>query len=308
MPSDSHRDRDRDRKDSRKRSRKDRDHEKESEEQRHRKSSRKNHESDKPSRKSDHQRRRERSSSSSTEPNPGSRQRKRSKHDRKRSSNDEPKSTRKDKKDRKRKASTSRKEEKCKMPPRKLVDIGPIRKSPPTILLDPINDYFAYHDHLRLLLYRTEGTYFEDLSSIETHKAFAKFCLKYNKGKLERGFYQTELPQDALEQCKRTKHSWNFNTSAAEIKSLNVIKSGVKKQTSYDVKPSSSTTTVKGPMPRAPVHDGLGAEYSSSRAVVPPRHEEKEDVHVSQQEVVLNSLGLGLRPGQKIKIAPRKNI
>jgi len=197
--------------------------------------------------------------------------------------------------------------------PSKLVDIGPVQGFPPESLLDREKDYFAYHDHLRLYLYRSEGKYFEDLSSTETHKAFAKFCAKYNRGGLEQGFYQKELPKDAIEQCKRTKHSWNFKTSAAEMKSLDVIKNGVKKQTSYDVKPPSNT--VKGPMMCQHASGGL---ESSNRAVVAPRKVEPEDQKLvssivqdkgklSEQEAVLKSLGLGgLKPGQKIKIAPRE--
>jgi len=317
MPLESHRDRGRDRKEDTKRDiRKDRDDAKERDSKRRRKSSRKLDDADndakkKRSRKSDHRRRRVRSSSPSEE----SRKRKKSKHDRKGSSKDAPKAP-KEKKDRK-KSSSSQKA--AKIVPSKLVDIGPAQGSPPAILLDPDIDYFAYHDHLRLHLYRNEGKYFEDLSSAETHKAFVKFCSKYNKGGLGRGFYLSELPQDAVEQCKRTKHSWNFKTSVAEMKSLNVIKSGVKKQTAYDIKPVVSTS-VKGPMRFAPVNDGPGASESSVRAVIPPRNDElearklatsgssgQEHERTSQQEAILKSMGLGLKPGQKIKIAPRES-
>jgi len=312
MPSDSRSDRGR--KESRKRSRRDRDDDddRDRESRRHHKSSRKSRSEDdnkKHSRKSHRHTKKERSLSSD-ESGHGSRRRKSSKDDRKRSSKDESRPSRKEK-EKKSKSSGSHKEP-SKIPS-KLVDIGPVQGFPPKSLLDPDTDYFAYHDHLRLFLYRSEGKYFEDLSSSETHKAFAKFCAKYNRGGLEQGFYQMDLPQDALEQCKRTKHSWNFKTSAAEIKSLDMIKSGVKKQTSYDVKPSSNT--VKGPMICAP---GIGGVESSYRAVVHPRKDgpdsqklassiDQDKGKLSQQEAVLKSLGLGgLKPGQQIKIAPRE--
>jgi hypothetical protein len=313
MPSNSRSDRGR-KKESRKRARRDKDEDddRDRESRRHHKSSRKSRSEDdnkKHSRKSHRHKKRERPLSSD-ESGDGSRRHKSSKHDRKRSSRDESRSSRREK-EKKTESSSSHKEP-SKIPS-KLVDIGPVEGFPPKSLLDPDKDYFAYHEHLRLYLYRSEGKYFEDLSSSETHKAFAKFCAKYNRGGLEKGFYQMEMPQDALEQCKRTKHSWNFKTSAAEIKSLDVIKSGVKKQTSYDVKPSSNT--VKGPMICAPASDRV---ESSNRAGVLPRKDELEFQRLassidqdkrklSQQEAVLMSSGLGgLKPGQQIKIAPRE--
>jgi hypothetical protein len=206
----------------------------------------------------------------------------------------------------------------------KLYDIGPKAETPPSVPLDPSNDYFSYHNHLRLYLYRSEGTCFEDLSSSETHKAFKKFCSKYNKGELEQGFYAKELSEDALEQCKRTKHAWNFNTSAAENKSLDLIRSGVKKQTAYDVKDpiSVSNSVKKGPMLCAPASSGTIGTNSggqpTKRAMIVPRDDAKEvqrfqsaiskgNEKRNEQEAVLKSLGLGgLKPGEKITIAPRK--
>lgn len=195
--------------------------------------------------------------------------------------------------------------EKVQVDPTSLVSIGPIRENPPKTRLDPEQDYFAYHDHLRLYLYRHKGQYFEDLTSSEARKAFVKFCSKYNQGKLEEGFYdEKELPQEAMEQCKRTKHKWAFATTVAEEKSLDMIKAGVKKQTLYNVKTSSS-----------------GGSISRGKAVIPPRNDENRIVlpvvgssndHGQQQhqqrEAILKSLGMGeLIKGKKIEIAPRKD-
>lgn len=159
-----------------------------------------------------------------------------------------------------------------------LVPIGPKVTEPPEQKLDPDQDYFSYHNHLRLFLYRRDGTYFEDLTSSETHHAFEEFCALYNTGKLERAYYPNfELPQEALDQCKRTRHAWNFKTTQNEMNSLNLIKSGVKQQTEYDA--SISKKDVSNPT-----------------------------VTVSEQgaddkDQLLRSMGLP--PGQKIKIAPR---
>lgn len=162
-------------------------------------------------------------------------------------------SRRKDRDSEKREKRQSHESKKSKEPA-KLVSIGPRIQSLPSTCtpVDSAKDYFAFHDHLRLYLYRSEGTYFEDLSSEETHAAFEQFCIKYNKGALEEGFYAKELPEEAMDQCKRTKHAWNFKTSVAETKSLDLIKSGVKKQTRYA---KVGEPKVKGPMVCKPVPD-----------------------------------------------------
>ena len=314
------RDRERDRRKKHKPSRKsrDRDH---------------NHSEDRRTRrKSDHAKRSRREKNEKDKTNEDdsstdSRHRKRSKNDRrhhKSKSSSHKKSSRehtsrKEKKDKKKHDTSSKKSQKAKIivDPSKLVNIGPISHQPPSTKLDPMDDYFSYHNHLRLYLYRKEGLYFEDLTSTETHEAFEKFCSEYNKGELEQGFYAKDgqLSEQALEQCKRTKHAWNFKTSAAEEKNLDLIRSGVKKQTAYDVKPPPVAQTKMGkdsgmciPIP---------SERVPSRAVIPPRDDRKEAQRVGSaiglssqkqenQEAVLKSLGLGGLAGKKITIAPRK--
>lgn len=121
--------------------------------------------------------------------------------------------------------------------------LGPIRNSPPRELLDPDADYFKYHQHLRLFLYRRYGLYFEDLSSEDARKKFQSFVKEYNAGNVEQVYYEDEpLPSEALDQCKRTKHEWKFNTTAKELESLNFVKEGVRKQTDYKVDPSMVST------------------------------------------------------------------
>jgi len=212
-------------------------------------------------------------------------------------------------------------------PPSNLVPLGPITniKIALKTKIDEEKDYFAFHNHLRLYLYRSSGRCFEDLSSDETHEAFQRFCDKYNQGELEKSFYDAELPEEAMEQCKRTKHAWKFKTSVAEEKSLNVIKSGVKLQTQYDVKP-----------PTAPARDGINRcmpavqgnarvfpSSTSRRQVVAPRNDAAMTTSVpiapartkpvvpkvdSEKVAMLKRLGLSglVKPGQKITIAPRK--
>jgi len=155
---------------------------------------------------------------------------------------------------------------------------------------------------------------------------------------LEEAYYKKELPDDAMAQCKRTKYAWNFRTSTAEEKSLNVIKSGVKRQTQYKQLPpmvcrpiprtgisASSTTTATS------THNESGDKREGRKAMIPPRSDvaasslnvpsagiksqtdtigkgDKESDDTQSKEAMLKSLGLSglIKPGQKITIAPRK--
>jgi len=118
----------------------------------------------------------------------------------------------------------------------KLVSLGEVASEPPQELLHTDTNYFSHNSHLRLYLFRRYGIYFEDLNSEESHDAFKEFVSKYNDGKLETAYYDAKgkLPQDALDQCQRTQHKWNFKTNKVEEQSLKMVRDGVKKQTEYD--------------------------------------------------------------------------
>ncbi len=127
--------------------------------------------------------------------------------------------------------------------PKHLHPLGPVMTYPPQVSLDPDTDYFRYHQHLRLFLYRRYGLYFEDLSSEDARTKFQSFVKEYNAGNLEQVYYEDEaLPAEVLDPCKRTKHEWKFNTTAKEQESLNFVKEGVRKQTDYKVDASIATT------------------------------------------------------------------
>lgn len=168
------------------------------------------------------------------------------------------------------------------------------------------DDYFAFHNHLRLYLYHSSGIYFEDLSSLKTHEAFDKFCKKYNAGLLEEAYYDTSmiLPDEAMELCKRTKHEWNFKTNQTERQSLDMIKSGVKKQTEYqsiDTSsfPKASTTNTMSTHAKRPM--------VPERNPVPTMMEQSSSNPEDKQREMLKMLGLdGMKAGEKITIAPRK--
>ncbi|KAL3764316.1 hypothetical protein ACHAWU_004128 [Discostella pseudostelligera] len=126
-----------------------------------------------------------------------------------------------------------------------LFPLGNILRKPPSDdkKLDAESDYFSHNVHLRLYLFRRYRIYFEDLTSSESHCAFTEFTKLYNSGMLEEAYYTT-LPQEAIDQCSRTKHKWKFRTNQLEEQSLELVRAGVKKQTEYSsaTTPSAATT------------------------------------------------------------------
>ena len=169
----------------------------------------------------------------------------RSKHEHKddrkkrsRRDNDEEEDRRRHKKHKKKKSNHSsrsdKKSKKVKIDKSKLHPLGNIVGKPPSTPLDVDKDYFAYHQHLSVYLYREEGIAFGDLTSEESHQAFQRFCRHYNEGSLEVAYYEDVLPLKAVEESKTTTHKWSFQTSATEVKSLHMIEEGVRKQTEYD--------------------------------------------------------------------------
>jgi len=193
-----------------------------------------------------------------------------------------------------------------------LVPLGSKVSAPPKSKIEFDRDYFSFHSHLRLYLYRTSGAYFEDLTSKETHKAFKTFCQDYNEGTLEQAYYNSKLPMEALEQCKRTRHAWNFKTSVTEEKSRNLIKAGVQKQTEYNnefknkqkqqvfrCKPAPSLSRVML-APRKDLEEKEKKKDTTTR-------EQDKNKKEHQQRAMLQMLGLGksIQPGQKITIPER---
>ena len=92
-----------------------------------------------------------------------------------------------------------------------LVDMGSVLGHAPSPLLDENKDYFAYHSHFSVYLYRRHGWAFYDLpSSDDTRRVFREFVHEYNAGRLERGYYKKTLLPEILQQVKTTRHAWNL--------------------------------------------------------------------------------------------------
>ena len=185
-------------------------------------------------------------------------------HDRKRKhrkshKHDEP-AKKKEKKAEKHSKKTEKNKESKKSSSRRLLRVDKSKLYPmgdplghaPERLLDAETDYFAFHKHLWLYLYRDCATAFNDLSSEEARTAFADFCKLYNAGKLEKAYYNDHegLPVAALEECKTTRHSWGFRISDREDKSLQVLQEGVHKQTEYHQGTSTAGAAVVGSKPQ----------------------------------------------------------
>ena len=170
----------------------------------------------------------------------GNKDRKHHKHDRKKESKhhrskkkEEKKKSKKKERDEKKQSSDRNK--KIKKPDKStLTPLGAPLGKPPAQLLDAEKDYFAYHKHLWVWLYREEGVAFNDLTSEESHEAFARFVQQYNQGALEAAYYSEEgLPAGAIDECKTTRHKWSFQTSETERKGLQMLQDGVRKLTEY---------------------------------------------------------------------------
>mgnify|MGYP001481727130 CR=1 FL=1 len=133
---------------------------------------------------------------------------------------------------------------KAKIDVSKLHPLGPVAVSPPTSLIDLEADYFAYHSHLRLYMYRSGGIHFEDLTSEESREAFRKFASMYNAGRLEEAYYNCRgVPPEALEEIGgRTRHRWAFRTNKTEEESLRLVRAGVKKQTEWSKESAAAAT------------------------------------------------------------------
>jgi hypothetical protein len=191
---------------------------------------------------------------------------------------------RKDKKrhkdDRKKKKKSTKKEERKakKVDKSSLVPLGDNVGTPPVTLIDLEKDYFTYHQHLWVFLFREEGAAFNDLTSDEARTAFGKFSERYNVGHLEAAYYDPKgLPQEILEECKTTRHSWSFQTSETERKGLKLLQKGVRRQTEYEAPPDSNkSTSTKADVGNAAVKGG-------DKALIAPRRKTPEEQLADRQ-------------------------
>jgi hypothetical protein len=104
----------------------------------------------------------------------------------------------------------------------------------PNRVLVPDKDYFEFHQHLKVYLFREEGINFGELSSKESRNAFLRFCERYNAGTLDKIYYEALPPSEIMQQTNTATYKWKFNTNEAEVTTLQMIEDGVRKQTEYN--------------------------------------------------------------------------
>jgi len=216
---------------------------------------------------------------------------------------------RKDRKKKKHYKLDSKKKESSRKRPNKknLIPLGEPLGHAPETLLDAEKDYFAYHQHLWLYLYREEGAAFNDLTSDESREAFERFVEKYNAGDLELAYYDPKgVPSAALEESQTTRHSWSFRTSEAEEKSLHALQEGVRKQTEYDAaegtsKPQSYTPSSAARQPQVDERPRRTAEDRYTDRVGNRRLKE----HVLTVEEEMTG---GRKEGRERQIEKRKEL
>lgn len=202
------------------------------------------------------------------------------------------------KKDKKRKKEKS---DRTKVDKKSLIPLGDPLGKPPSTMLDPEKDYFAYHEHLYVYLYRERGLAFNDLTSEETRKYFRNFVKQYNSGELAEGYYVEKLPPTVLEECKTTKHSWSFRISESEGRTLQSIESGVQNQTEYkdparqeEVQTRISTEEDKKPMSRS--REDFARDRATNRRL-------KEHIRAAEEE-----FSGGPKEGRERQIEKRREI
>jgi hypothetical protein len=125
----------------------------------------------------------------------------------------------------------------------KLFPLGDPLGRVPDNILDVDKDYFEFHQHFWLYLYRNKQIAFNDLTTEQARSLFADFVNQYNNGALESGYYDVNgPPHQALNEIKTSRHKWGFQISDRESKNLQTLQGGIRKQTEY-TNPSEATRT-----------------------------------------------------------------
>jgi len=229
-------------------------------------------------------------------------------HHKERSNHDDEGSVHRSKKSKKQKRDHSRRKEerssKRSVHKSMLTSMGETRGTQPSNLIDPEKDFYQYHQHLWVYLFREEGVAFSDLSSSDlARKAFARFCKKYNTGKLEDGYYKATLSTAVVDECQTTTHSWSFRTSEHEKESLHLLQDGIRKQTEY----SQDETTNKKTQPAS--HRNIDLEEESPPAPRDHKAEKaankrlREKIRIAEEE-----FSGGLKEGRERQIEKRKEL
>jgi hypothetical protein len=132
----------------------------------------------------------------------------------------------------------------------KLYPIGNVFGKVPDKILEVEKDYFEFHQHFWLYLYRDRQIAFNDLSADQARYLFDDFVKQYNEGKLESGYYNSNgPPPQALNEIKTSGHKWGFQISDRESKNLETLQAGIRIQTEYSNTSGVTTTNAASAVP-----------------------------------------------------------
>jgi hypothetical protein len=184
-----------------------------------------------------------------------------------------------------------------------LYPLGAIKGCPPAEPLDLEKDYFAYHQHLWVYLYREEGIIFGDLTSEDARSAFSRFAKRYNAGELEEAYFCGVPPQEAIDQCQTTRHKWSFNTSEMERERLRLLEEGVRKQTQFSENDAAPLRETGGQVEHMPEVSNERRRLSAEERTVERVNNRRLKEHVRTVEEELNG---GRKDGRERQIEKRR--
>ncbi|CAM9730059.1 unnamed protein product [Ascophyllum nodosum] len=128
-------------------------------------------------------------------------------------------------------------------------------------------DYFARAKEFKVWLFKKKKTFFEDLTSEQSHELFGKFVKDWNRGKLDKNFYEGSLPEELVARTNKTQHKWGFVKKLSDRDQMQLELANDSVHASTEVKGVSSNVPVlpAGSAESAVAGAGTGVVSSASR-------------------------------------------
>ncbi|KAJ3267104.1 hypothetical protein HDU77_005306 [Chytriomyces hyalinus] len=124
------------------------------------------------------------------------------------------------------------------------------------------DDFYAKSSEFIVWLKEHRGVFLSSLSSSESHRLFDKFAKRWNKGSLEKKYYDGIAATD-LAANERSKHVWKFKVSADDEAKLVEAKDSVASMTVSAT--GLTSTTKKGDRNSGPANSSGGGGASERR-------------------------------------------
>ncbi|KAJ3238511.1 hypothetical protein HDU81_007607 [Chytriomyces hyalinus] len=142
------------------------------------------------------------------------------------------------------------------------------------------DDFYAKSSEFIVWLKEYRGVFLSSLSSSESHRLFDKFVKRWNKGSLEKKYYDGIAATD-LAANERSKHVWKFKVSADDEAKLVEAKDSVASMT---VSATGLTATTKRDRTAGPANNGASERRDESHRggqgnsrFAPPDGEDMDD-------------------------------